>query len=287
MASFTPGSHGFGLKTSLSLGQVPNDEHSQETEKTPVAACEPEVSDGLAGEPARAMLPHVTYVGVTGSCAKTTTTRLIGTVLEQAGRCRTADANGIPPLSRNLLSVGFLTRFCVQEISGDHPGKIRLQTKILRPQIGVVTTIGSDHYAKFRSLEATAREKRRLVKDLPGRGIAILNADDPNVWRMRKHTRARGVIRPVAECRGQGNRHIEQLAKPSFFDRHPPKQESEDPNQTRRRVLGDFGFGRRHLRHCLWTRLADLRQSDRDSRAQPCAVFGAPCSGRPYFRFGS
>jgi len=45
----------------------------------------------------RAMLPHVTYVGVTGSSAKTTTTRLIGTVLERAGRCRTADFNRIPP----------------------------------------------------------------------------------------------------------------------------------------------------------------------------------------------
>jgi UDP-N-acetylmuramoyl-tripeptide--D-alanyl-D-alanine ligase len=152
----------------------------------------------------RAMLPHVTYIGVTGSCAKTTTTRLIGTVLEKAGRCRTADANGIPPLSRNILSVGVLTRFCVQEVSGDHPGKIRLQTKILRPQIGVVTNIGSDHYAKFRSLEATAREKRRLVKDLPRRGVAILNADDPNVWRMRKHTRARVVsfgLSPNADVR--------------------------------------------------------------------------------------
>jgi UDP-N-acetylmuramoyl-tripeptide--D-alanyl-D-alanine ligase len=152
----------------------------------------------------RAMLPHVTYVGVTGSCAKTTTTRLIGAVLEQAGRCRTGDANGIPPLARNLLSVGFLTRFCVQEISGDHPGKIRLQTKILRPRIGVVTTVGGDHYANFRSLVATTKEKRRLVTDLPRRGIAILNADDPNVWRMRKRTRARVVsfgLSPNAEVR--------------------------------------------------------------------------------------
>jgi hypothetical protein len=30
----------------------------------------------------RAMLPHVTYVGVTGSCAKATTTRLISIGLE-------------------------------------------------------------------------------------------------------------------------------------------------------------------------------------------------------------
>jgi UDP-N-acetylmuramate-alanine ligase len=118
----------------------------------------------------RAMLPHVTYVGVTGSCAKTTTTRLIGTVLEQAGRCRTKDVNGIVPLSLNLLSVGVLTRFCVQEISGDHSGKIRFQTRILRPQIGVVTNVGSDHYANFRSLEATARENAGLCMTCPGAG---------------------------------------------------------------------------------------------------------------------
>ena len=49
----------------------------------------------------RVMLPHVTYIGVTGSCAKTTTTRLIGTVLERAGQCRTKDDNGITHVSRN------------------------------------------------------------------------------------------------------------------------------------------------------------------------------------------
>ena len=71
------------------------------------------------------MLPHVTYIGVTGSCAKTTTTRLIGAVLERAGQCRTKDDNGITHVSRNVLSVGLLTRFCVQEISGEHRGTAR------------------------------------------------------------------------------------------------------------------------------------------------------------------
>jgi UDP-N-acetylmuramoyl-tripeptide--D-alanyl-D-alanine ligase len=155
----------------------------------------------------RVMLPHVTYVAVTGSCAKTTTTRLIGTVLETAGRCRTKDNNGLGHLSRNVLSVGFLTRFCVQEVSGEHPGRIRLQTRILRPQIGVVTNIGGDHYKKFRSLEATATEKGRLVEDLPRRGIAILNVDDPNVRGMQKRTRARVVtfgLSPDADVTATG-----------------------------------------------------------------------------------
>src|SRR4029450_5916560 len=94
----------------------------------------------------RLMVPHVTYIGITGSCAKTTTTRLIGTLLERAGRCRTKDDNGISHVSQNVLLVSFLTRFCVQEIAGTKPGKIRTQTKILRPQIGVVTNVGGDHY---------------------------------------------------------------------------------------------------------------------------------------------
>jgi UDP-N-acetylmuramoyl-tripeptide--D-alanyl-D-alanine ligase len=155
----------------------------------------------------RLMFPHVTYIGVTGSCAKTTTTRLIGTVLETAGRCQTKDGNGISPVSRNVLSVGVLTHFCVQEIAGDRPGKIRTQTRILRPRIGMVTNVGGDHYKSFRSLEATAKEKGRLVEDLPRRGIAILNADDPNVRSMAVRTRARIVtfgLAPDAHVRATG-----------------------------------------------------------------------------------
>ncbi|MGD9502773.1 MAG: Mur ligase family protein, partial [Methyloceanibacter sp.] len=132
-------------------------------------------------------------IGVTGSCAKTTATRLIGAVLATAGECRVKDDNGIGHLSRNVLAVGLRTRFCVQEVAGEHPGRIRAQTSILRPQIGVVTNVGGDHYKSFRSLEATALEKGRLVEDLPGRGIAVLNADDPNVRGMAARTRARVV----------------------------------------------------------------------------------------------
>ncbi len=45
----------------------------------------------------------VTYVGVTGSCGKTTTTRLIGAVLSSAGECRVdAGRNGDGRVIANL-----------------------------------------------------------------------------------------------------------------------------------------------------------------------------------------
>jgi UDP-N-acetylmuramoyl-tripeptide--D-alanyl-D-alanine ligase len=150
--------------------------------------------------------PHVTYVGVTGSCGKTTTTRLIGAVLSSAGECRTeAGRNGLGGVVINLLSVGAATKFCAQEVSGSSPGRIKPQVRILRPQIGVVTTVGSDHYKTFRSLEATAKEKGQLAESLPRDGIAILNADDPHVRAMATRTRARVVtygLSPEAEIRG-------------------------------------------------------------------------------------
>lgn len=140
------------------------------------------------------MRSDVAYVGVTGSCGKTTTTRLIGAVLSSAGECRTdAGHNGPRRVILNLLTVGSNTKFCVQELSGSRPGRIKMQTRFLRPQIGVITTIGGDHYKNFRSLEATAREKVELVAGLPTSGAAILNADDRQVLDMKKRTSGRVV----------------------------------------------------------------------------------------------
>jgi len=154
----------------------------------------------------RFMRPDVTYVGVTGSCGKTTTTSLIGAVLSLRGESCTDARNGVERVIDNILTIGPNTRFCVQEISGSRPGRIRLMTKFLRPQIGVVTTVGNDHYKNFRSLEATAREKSELVAVLPRGGTAILNADDPHVIAMRNRTRARVItygLSREADVRGE------------------------------------------------------------------------------------
>jgi UDP-N-acetylmuramoyl-tripeptide--D-alanyl-D-alanine ligase len=154
----------------------------------------------------RALNPQVTYVGVTGSAGKTTTAKLIGAVLATAGECRVnIDQNGVHSIARSVLTIGPLTKFSVQEVCGARPGKIRTQTKVLRPQIGVITTVGSDHYRKYRSLEATAKEKGMLAEAVPSDGTVLLNADDPHVRAMAARCRGRVVtygISPDADIRG-------------------------------------------------------------------------------------
>lgn len=143
----------------------------------------------------RSTLLHPTFVAVTGSCGKTTTALLVGWLLSTAGTCQTrADFNSQRHLARNLLKMDRSTRFCVQELSGSRPGRIREGVRILRPKIGIVTTVGSDHYKNFRGLEATALEKGTLVELLPESGTAILNADDPHVRAMASRARARVVL---------------------------------------------------------------------------------------------
>ena len=158
----------------------------------------------------RLALNRVTFVGVTGSCGKTTTTALIQQVLAKNGLCQ-AWINEPRRLHQSIrvrqavLSVGAGTRYYVYETASIGPGSIARQLDILRPQIGVVTTIGGDHRSAFRSLEATAQEKAALIERLPPSGAAILNADEPLVKAMAARTKARVVtygLSPEAEIRG-------------------------------------------------------------------------------------
>ena len=96
-------------------------------------------------------------------------------------------------VAKTILTVFPWHRFCVNEISAHIPGAMEKSAKLLQPQIGVVTHIGQDHYSNYRNLESTAAEKGKLVESLPVGGVAVLNADDPYVYAMRKRTKAQVI----------------------------------------------------------------------------------------------
>ena len=155
---------------------------------------------------------HVTFIGVTGSAGKTTTTRLLPAMLEGAGPVAQTDRlvgqlNEVQLVARLVLSTRARHRFAVFEMGTGGPGIIRRFIRVLRPQIGVVTNINGDHFTAFRSLEETAKEKGQVVEALPATGVAVLNADDPRVLAMASRTRARvltyGITSTTADVRGE------------------------------------------------------------------------------------
>ncbi|MEJ1343658.1 MAG: UDP-N-acetylmuramoyl-tripeptide--D-alanyl-D-alanine ligase [Candidatus Sedimenticola sp. (ex Thyasira tokunagai)] len=139
----------------------------------------------------RKSLGSVPCIAITGSCGKTSTTRFLGHIISQHGQCHIGiNENGRLAIVKTLVRATSDLNFIVQEVSGDKPGTLRRVLPILLPNIGIVTTVGRDHHTNFRSLENTAQEKGTLPEMLPKDGVAILNADDPNVLSMTDRTMA-------------------------------------------------------------------------------------------------
>lgn len=144
------------------------------------------------------ILRHTRVVSVVGSYGKTTTARALIAALA----CRAHQKTGLNcwnHLPEALLRVRASDRFAVVEVGINDVGQMAQYANMIRPDITVVTSIGSEHHRSLGDLSATRREKSRMVRALDRRGIAVLNGDDPNVEWMRAHTSARVITFGLAE----------------------------------------------------------------------------------------
>lgn len=154
----------------------------------------------------RVFLRRVTFIGITGSCGKTTTKNLVAAMLATRGRVSSnpATRNHFGAVVRLVLGTRPWHRFCVGEIAAMREGDVPQLSAFFLPDVAVVTALGTDHYRSFRGPAGAAREKGALLEALPADGVAVLNRDDPHVWEMRQRTSARIVsfgAHPEAEIR--------------------------------------------------------------------------------------
>lgn len=120
-------------------------------------------------------------VGVTGSNGKTTTKDMITAVLSQRFRVYSNKENhnnelGLP---LTILNASSDTEILVLEMGMRGLGEIKDLCNIARPDIGVITNIGTTHLELLRTQERIAQAKWELIEALPDDGIAIINAEDP------------------------------------------------------------------------------------------------------------
>lgn len=140
----------------------------------------------------RGTMRGTTFIGVTGSSGKSTTTALLSHILDRVSPTETKIQRSTPEgVALRVLRAGAeKRRFLVQEVSASIPGYISQSTAILRPDVVVVTVIGMEHRKTLRTLEGIAAEKSELVAGVEPHGVALLNADDPLVVAMAEKTQA-------------------------------------------------------------------------------------------------
>jgi UDP-N-acetylmuramoyl-tripeptide--D-alanyl-D-alanine ligase len=107
-----------------------------------------------------------TVIGVTGSNGKTTTTRLIHSVLNQAGDAWVSskshnNAIGVP---MSILNTPIDARFAIFELGTSSPGEIDARAQLVRPDIAVITSIGRAHLEELGSIQGICEEKASILR---------------------------------------------------------------------------------------------------------------------------
>jgi UDP-N-acetylmuramoyl-tripeptide--D-alanyl-D-alanine ligase len=167
------------------------------------------VALGLLARAVLGRLPGATVVGITGSSGKTSTKDLTAQVVERLGPtiAPQGSLNNEIGLPLTVLRADETTKYLILEMSARGIGHIAYLTGIAPPRIGAVLNVGRAHAGEFGSIDAVAKAKGELVEALPpgtagpagsAGGVAVLNADDPNVAAMAARTQARVVTTSVA-----------------------------------------------------------------------------------------
>ena len=136
-------------------------------------------------------------VGVTGSAGKTGTKEALRRALARQGGTTASAASlnnhwGVP------LSLARMPReasFGVFEIGMNHPGEIDRLTRLVEPDVAVITTIAPAHLGFFDSIEAIADAKAEIFNGMSSQGTAVINADNPHYSRLAAAAHARGIAR--------------------------------------------------------------------------------------------
>ncbi len=122
-------------------------------------------------------------IGVTGSVGKTTTRRMISSVLSAAfvGIESPHNYNNEFGVPLSLFQLEAHHEFAVIELGAAQPGDIAELADIAHPEVGVITAIGPAHLDAFENFDNITKTKGELIESLPESGFAILNGDDKNV----------------------------------------------------------------------------------------------------------
>ena len=156
-------------------------------------------SDGLAGLTLLAAAWRerlkLRSVVITGSSGKTSTKDFTAAVL--AARLRVTatrgNLNNHIGLPLSILSASSSDEAAIWEIGMNHRGEIAPLAGLARPEIGIITGIGSAHIEHLGSREEIAREKGDLLERIQPNGRAILPAADDFITELRSRTSAQVI----------------------------------------------------------------------------------------------
>lgn len=122
---------------------------------------------------------HMKVVGVTGSNGKTSTKDILASVLSKHYITQKTLGNynneiGVP---LTLLSLSEECEVAVVEMGMENLGELSFLTKMVRPDIAIISNVGTAHLENLKTLENIAKAKMEIVDGTGEHGLLIYNGD--------------------------------------------------------------------------------------------------------------
>ena len=115
-------------------------------------------------------IPGLVRVGITGSYGKTSVKHILGALLSEKYPTLITPASyntpmGVSRAIRDQLRPSH--QVFVGEMGARHVGDIREMCRLVRPAIGILTSVGPQHLDTFKTVERVAKTKYELIDALP------------------------------------------------------------------------------------------------------------------------
>ena len=123
-------------------------------------------------------------VAITGSVGKSTTKEMVVSVLQTTYKVGKTPVNhnndiGMPMA---ILAMDADTEVAVLEMGMNHFREIAYLSEIAKPDVGVITNIGTMHMENLGTQEGIRQAKLEIVEGMPAGGRLILNGDDSKLF---------------------------------------------------------------------------------------------------------
>ena len=112
-------------------------------------------------------------IGITGSNGKTTTTKIISSVLNKSSGTLKNYNNEIGmPLS--IINANPKAKHLIIEMGAAKPKDIQYLSSVLKPNIGLITNIGNSHLEKLKNIDGVLKVKSELISNIKKDGYLIV-----------------------------------------------------------------------------------------------------------------
>ncbi len=119
-------------------------------------------------------------IAITGSCGKTSLKDLLSYSIGKFSSITFSPKSfnnkyGVPI---SLFNLDLNNKFGVFEVGMNKKGEIDKLTKIIKPDVGVITNISYAHAKNFKNIKQIALAKSEIINNIKEDGFLVLNADD-------------------------------------------------------------------------------------------------------------